>query len=77
MLRDESRLEIHAQSVHIDFLEGELRQKTYVLSMSKRRSASLLHDGRDYYKNYDYDHYDANYEGKMKVSFADKKPAYN
>ena len=35
-------------------LEGKIRARTFVPPKNtNRRSASLVHDGKDYYKNYD------------------------
>lgn len=40
-------------SVTVEMLDGSIRSRTYVPLAKSRRSASLIHDGRDYYQKYD------------------------
>lgn len=40
-------------SVVVDLVGDKVRSRTFVPGKSNRRSASLIHDGKDYYQNYE------------------------
>lgn len=44
---------IGPSSVQVDMLGSQVRSRTFVPAKSNRRSSSLVHDGKDYYQNYE------------------------